>query len=240
MPGENRRLLPNVPPGIRFRQDGILVDLAEENGGYMPNPVARFIREHNRISPIAIDWMDLRYLGFPESVAISELPGSHFRARQRNLVEDIRSIRREDITDIVCLLTDPEFTRYRVPNLLEDYENSGFVVYHYPIEDGKIPEDMASLAELLTKIKKRMADGYRVLIHCFGGMGRAVVIGCCLMMDLDEDVSPSEVIEQIRALRGPRAVQSVKQYNFINEYRQLREQAKDMMHSSDEERSVSR
>ena len=25
----------------------------------------------------------------------------------------------------------------------------------------------------------------------------------------------------MRALRGPRAVQSVKQYNFINEYREL-------------------
>jgi len=193
------------------------------------------------IHPIAIDWMNLSYLGFPESVAISELPGSNFRQRRRDFASDLQTIRSKDITDVVCLLTDPEFSRYRVPNLLEDYRSAGLVVYHYAIEDGKIPTNLHSLAQLLNKIKKRMADGNRILIHCFGGMGRAVLIGCCLVMDLDEDIAPSEVIEQVRTLRGPRAVQSVKQYNFINEYRDLRAQALQMSYySSDDERSVSR
>ena len=56
---------------------------------------------------------------------------------------------------------------------------------------------MLGLANLLTKIKKRLADGHRVLIHCFGGMGRAVLVGCCLLMDLDEDIEPAEVIDQV-------------------------------------------
>jgi len=195
------------------------------------------------IHPIAIDWMNLNYLGFPESVAISELPGSNFRQRRRDFAADLRTIKSKDITDVVCLLTEPEFSRYRVPNLLEDYRSAGLVVYHYAIEDGKIPTNLYSLAQLLAKIKKRMADGNRILIHCFGGMGRAVLIGCCLVMDLDDDVAPSEVIEQVRALRGPRAVQSVKQYNFINEYRDLRQEALHMAYcysDSDEERCVSR
>ena len=38
---------------------------------------------------------------------------------------------------------------------------------------------------------------------------------------LDEDLTPEDVIIQMRELRGPRAVQSVKQYNFINEFREL-------------------
>ena len=82
--------------------------------------------------------MNLNYLGFPESVAISELPGSTFRQRRRDFAADLASIKSKDITDIVCLLTDLEFTRYRVPTLLEDYRNAGLVVYHFAIEDGKV------------------------------------------------------------------------------------------------------
>ena len=54
-----------------------------------------------------------------------------------------------------------------------------------------------------------------------GGLGRAVLVGACLTLAMDVDATPTEVISQMRALRGPRAVQSVKQYNFINEYREL-------------------
>ena len=67
---------------------------------------------------------------------------------------------------------------------------------------------------------------FRILFHkiCFtfvGGLGRAVLVGSCLTLAIDVDATPTEVIAQMRALRGPRAVQSVKQYNFINEYREL-------------------
>jgi len=74
---------------------------------------------------------------------------------------------------------------------------------------------------LITKIRKRIADGHRVLIHCYGGLGRAVLVAACLVMTIDEDVFTDEVITQMRELRGPRAVQSVKQYNFISEFRDL-------------------
>ena len=47
------------------------------------------------------------------------------------------------------------------------------------------------------------------------------MVGACLTLAIDVDATPTEVIAQMRALRGPRAVQSVKQYNFINEYREL-------------------
>ena len=77
------------------------------------------------------------------------------------------------------------------------------------------------LVELLSKIRKRIADGHRVLIHCYGGLGRAVLVAACLLQVIDEDLTPDDTISQMRELRGPRAVQSVKQYNFINEFREL-------------------
>ena len=58
-------------------------------------------------------------------------------------------------------------------------------------------------------------------LNFIGGLGRAVLVGACLTLAIDVDATPTEVISQMRALRGPRAVQSVKQFNFINEYREL-------------------
>jgi len=88
--------------------------------------------------------------GFPQSVALSELPGSRFRGRNRDLVTDIRTLRSYDISDVVCLLTEAEFRKFRVPTLLSDYETAGFVVYHLPIEDG----DCFNLFILASKVRR--------------------------------------------------------------------------------------
>jgi len=58
-------------------------------------------------------------------------------------------------------------------------------------------------------------------VHCFGGLGRTGVVAACLLLSVDHDMSPAEAIERIRALRGPRAVQTMKQLNFVQEYRRL-------------------
>ena len=49
-----------------------------------------------------------------------------------------------------------------------------------------IPENVGTFAHLLSQIRKRIADGYRVLAHCFGGLGRAVLLGACLMLTIDQ------------------------------------------------------
>ncbi len=51
---------------------------------------------------------------------------------------------------------------------------------------GMIPDNVGAFTHLLSQIRKRIADGYRVLAHCFGGLGRAVLLGACLMLTLDQ------------------------------------------------------
>jgi protein-tyrosine phosphatase len=51
---------------------------------------------------------------------------------------------------------------------------------------GMIPDNVGAFTHLLSQIRKRVADGYRVLAHCFGGLGRAVLLGACLMLSLDQ------------------------------------------------------
>ena len=37
-------------------------------------------------------------------------------------------------------------------------------------------------------------------------------------------MSPDEAIDRLRSLRGPRAIQSAKQFNFVQDYRDLRDE----------------
>ena len=60
-----------------------------------------------------------------------------------------------------------------------------------------------------------------VLVHCYGGLGRTGVVAACLLLSVDEHMTPEEAVDRLRALRGPRAIASVKQYNFVHEFRQL-------------------
>ena len=69
-----------------------------------------------------------------------------------------------DISDVVVLITMAEFRKFRVPSLLSEYETNGFLVFHFPIEDGMIPEDVLDLVELLSKIRKRIG---KHCVQCF-------------------------------------------------------------------------
>ena len=60
----------------------------------------------------------------------------------------------------------------------------GLVVYHFPIEDGMIPTSVSALNRLLVKIRKRIADGNRVLIHCYGKYQESILgLQSCIIID---------------------------------------------------------
>ena len=113
--------------------------------------------------PLSLDWLNLSAYGFPDSVALSELPGSKFRGRYRDLITDISTLKSLDISDVVVLITMAEFRKFHVPNLLTEYENSGLLVFHFPIEDGMVPEDVLGLVRKNFLLKKEC----RMHIHIF-------------------------------------------------------------------------
>ena len=57
-------------------------------------------------------------------------------------------------------------------------------------------------------------------------------------MTLDPSLAPETVIQLLRGVRGPRAVQTVRQYNMIMEFRSLHMQG--VEGGYDRSRSVSR
>ncbi|XP_037082517.1 cyclin-dependent kinase inhibitor 3-like [Pollicipes pollicipes] len=92
-----------------------------------------------------------------------------------------------------------------VPELATQYAARGLAVCHRPVAEGEVP-------------------GGRVLLHCTSGLGRSCTVAACLLLHVHEDLTADEAVEAVRRLRGPRAVQSVRQFNFIQEYREVRDE----------------
>lgn len=115
----------------------------------------------------------------------------------------------ENISDVMVLVTRGELNKYRVPNLLTNYDGRGLSVHHYPMEDGTSPS-IDRMMSVLFCLKRLLDAQKKVLIHCMGGLGRAIVVVSCLLQFLDENATPQGTIDLLRTIRGPRAIQTIK------------------------------
>ena len=185
---------------------------------------------------LRVDFINLYRLGLCDCLALSALPGCRFRDVQRNLQEDLETLVRRGITHVMVLMEKDELRRYRVPSLLEEYSNHGLQVLHHSMEDGNVPT-LHQLFLAVENIKSVISGGGRLLVHCYGGLGRTCLVVAAFLMSIDPHMTPEYVIDLMREKRGRRAVQTIKQYNMIMEFRghqQLRELA------ASRSRSVSR
>ena len=72
--------------------------------------------------PLKVDFVDLEAMVScppPGALALSELPGCRFRTVTRNLAEDIKTLQEFGITDVVCLIINAEFQKYKVSKLFQ-------------------------------------------------------------------------------------------------------------------------
>ena len=188
--------------------------------------------------PLRLDFINLYRLGLCDCLALSSLPGCRFRDVQRHLQDDIQTILDKGITDVMVLMQTSEFRKYRVPQLLEEYSKHGLTVHHHVLEDGTVPS-LHQLFHCIESMKSVISSGGMLLVHCYGGLGRTCLVVSTFLMSIDQSMSPEYVIQLMRDKRGVRAVQTVRQYNMIMEFRSIEDSYyRDM--SEARSRSVSR
>lgn len=190
--------------------------------------------------PFRIDWLDLSIVGYPTlSLGISSLPGCKFKETWRNLDNDLDEVQSQGVQDVLVLCTPGELVHYRVPDLLEAYARRGLRVHHEPVLDGAVP-DVAQYCALLDTMHGSLGAGRRVLIHCYGGLGRSCLLAACFLLRISESLSPEDAIAALRELRGRAAIQTVQQYNFLHDFRDLLEAHVTARMEQAESRAVSR
>lgn len=110
-------------------------------------------------------WVD-RY-----SFLAGEYPGAHTRSEA---AERIAAFERSDVELFIDLTEEGE---------LEPYV--GFLTHarhqRYPIRDVSVPESREQVYRIIEAIDTTIANGGRVYLHCWGGIGRTgTIVGCWL------------------------------------------------------------
>ncbi|XP_042669964.1 cyclin-dependent kinase inhibitor 3 isoform X1 [Centrocercus urophasianus] len=190
--------------------------------------------EGEQAAPLPLSWLPLPPAYSSAFLAVCSLPGCRFKDIRRNLQKDIGESSVQSLIashchgmdelkscgtqDVFVLCTKGELLKYRVPNLIDAYQERGICVHHYPIPDGDAP-DVTTCCTILEELRSCLESNRKTIIHCYGGLGRSCLIAACLLLQLSDVVTPQQAIDSLRELRGSRAIQTVKQYNYIHDFR---------------------
>ncbi|XP_065492375.1 cyclin-dependent kinase inhibitor 3 isoform X1 [Caloenas nicobarica] len=154
--------------------------------------------------PLPISWLTLSPVYSSKFLGLCSLP------------EELKNYGTQDI---FVLCTRGELLKYRVPNLIDTYQQHGICVHHYPIPDGDTP-DIANCCKILEELKNWLESNRKTIIHCYGGLGRSCLIAACLLLWLSDTLAPQQAIDSLRNLRGSGAIQTIKQYNYLHDFRE--------------------
>ena len=164
-----------------------------------------------RSSDLTIDWLDEQLAA--GQLGLSPLPGR--RDLNRNVREDLATLKAEGVTRIICLLSHPEFADYGVDDLLDRYRETGLEYWHLPIPDQAVSSS-AQMQAALSWLDTQLSTGHRVVVHCVGGLGRSGTLAACHLKS--RGLSVEDAMTEVRRARSPRAIESEAQELFILEF----------------------
>ena len=167
---------------------------------------------YNRISSggkLRVDWInhDLISSG---AIGVTILPGR--KDYSRSIDEDLKQLKELEVDVIVPLLTDDELDHFGVGDLLDQYYDQGFQVYHLPILDQMTCSE-EEMRDMATRLDLLLGGNKTVVIHCVGGLGRSGMIAAAYLKY--RGLSNEEAVTSVRKSRGPRAIESKEQEDFI-------------------------
>ncbi|XP_053191286.1 cyclin-dependent kinase inhibitor 3 [Scomber japonicus] len=191
-----------------------------------------------QLTPFHISWLPLSIVESSQFLGICALPGCKYKDIRRSLPRDVEEMQSQGVQDVFVFCTRGELAKYRVPSLLDVYQQQGLTVHHMPFPDGDVPE-LEQCCQILKELHVSLENNRRTVIHCYGGLGRSALIAACLLLQLSFTMTPNKAIEILREHRGGGAIQTVKQYNFLHEFREQYAAYQESREPSTE-RSVSR
>ncbi|XP_052552627.1 cyclin-dependent kinase inhibitor 3 isoform X4 [Tympanuchus pallidicinctus] len=126
-------------------------------------------------APLPLSWLPLPPAYSSAFLAVCSLPGCRFKDIRRNLQKDIDELKSCGTQDVFVLCTKGELLKYRVPNLIDAYQERGICVHHYPIPDGDAP-DVTTCCTILEELRSCLESNRKTIIHSC--MPPASAFGC--------------------------------------------------------------
>lgn len=189
-------------------------------------------------NPIRVSWVSTGHSeAVPGRLGLCFCPGKQLRQSRlragheeqgrpiyRDLVADLERISGLGCRSLICLLNDAELRCLGIRGGYgEAVERSGMTFVSYPIVEGASAVDgkgtsIEQAHAVLSQAVEMMQTGGSVVMHCRGGVGRAGMMGACLLLLLGEAQSPKNAIELVRQRRCKQAVETMKQEDFVSAY----------------------
>jgi ADP-ribosyl-[dinitrogen reductase] hydrolase len=140
----------------------------------------------------------------------------------RDLATDIRAISDWGATTLVTLIEDHEIEALQVHGIEAECRRHGIDWLHLPIPDVSTPTDEfeAAWATVGEGLRSRLRNGFNVVVHCKGGLGRAGTIAARLVVEFGAD--PDDAVQRVREAR-PGAIETVEQERHVHGIRPIPE-----------------
>jgi ADP-ribosyl-[dinitrogen reductase] hydrolase len=164
-------------------------------------------------------------------------PASFTGSWDRDLAIDLDAARDWGATALVTLIEDHELKALQVEPIGSEARARNIDWFHLPIADVSVPchrfERSWNLAG--EQLRTRLRNGFDVLVHCKGGLGRAGMVSARLLVELGW--TPSDAIAAVRAAR-PGAIETAQQVAHIAAQKPVEEPIPSQSPEAIEDRAV--
>lgn len=135
-------------------------------------------------------------------------------AWDRDLAIDLDAIEQWGAAAVVTLIEDHEFESLQVAGLGAAVADRNMAWYHLPIRDVGVPGEQFEIEWRNSgeQLRAILRDGFNVMIHCKGGLGRAGLVAARLLVELGW--SPNEAVRKVREVR-PGAIETDTQLEYV-------------------------
>jgi protein-tyrosine phosphatase len=157
------------------------------------------------------DWISwLRHPAFAGAIGLARLPGILLSS----LANDLAVIRAAGATCLITLTEAHELRWAGRGDFAAEVERAGFVWHHLPIRDLGVPDARfeAEWRAVGPELRGRLAEGERLVIHCYAGLGRTGLITARLLIEFGED--PDRAITLVRSARKG-SIQTAEQEAYL-------------------------
>lgn len=158
-------------------------------------------------------------------------------AWERDVGLDLDAIRKWGASVVITLIEDHEFDLLRVRDIGREVERRHMQWLHLPIRDVSVPDEAFEAAwEVYGEgIRARLRDGFDIVIHCRGGLGRAGMVAARLLTELG--VKPWSAITRVRRAR-PGAIETPEQEDHVLAQRKITERQPEGTYAAIRDRAV--
>lgn len=139
---------------------------------------------------------------------------------KRDLATDLDAIAAWGAAAVVTLVEHQELEALKVSNLGPSVEARHMAWYHLPIRDVGTPgaQFEQSWQNAGAHVRSLVRQGFSVLLHCKGGLGRAGTIAARLLVELG--IPANEAIASVRSVR-PGAIETSAQVDHVHAQRAI-------------------